>query len=775
MNQTQRLRVALICALTQWGLVVVLQTRSYFGFVLPPSTWTLLTSTAFLTVIPFIQAQNAVVAGVFGCIAYLVAGYRRLAWVFFTLYCAVSAYLLIDEVYYKVFRDHVHLDMFEGGRDFNAVITLSSFASEVDWFFYCAAILAIAGAVWFGRALVVPPEHPRNLRRIFIFAGVLALAGIPAFSSSNFSHVNEHPLIMLAHEVGQRDIRSVLTERTTQAQKGTATPDAPGPAGGPKLENRDPRLAALLAASHARKPRPNLVLIVLESVGSVNALGADQLPVARVTPNLARLARNGVVFNSLYTTFPGTTRSMVSLHTGGRQFTYGSVAELSYQYKGPLLPDILSKSGYATAFFSSERMDGEGTDVFLKKAGYETFYNLAADPAGTAPQNQISSWGSRDEFVLPKVEEWIRGIPKGHPFFLEYMTVATHHPYTIPADYHAPITPHNLQGAYLNALNYTDHSIQVLIEFLEKRGDLKDTIFAVTGDHGESFGDLHTNNLVHGEAIYDENCREFLLLWDGQFAARKLIPNAITSDRSGANGDIMPTLLALLDLPMANVPGRNLLAENFEIRPVYFHKLLTPETWGVRDGRWKYIGELRSDAAELYDLAVDPQETRNLAGSYPDQVKTYRAMCQRWYLQSEHDYSARLADYPGVDSRLDSGDTQLGPRTLAVGFLRPKDGLFVETSEIDPRQPIVAWTKWAISPDSSSHYEWIAPSGRIFVSQQLTNFDTEWNTTSAPFPGSLPLEEGNWIVQLRSNGSVRMSAHFSVRRGAKLPEPGSVK
>ncbi len=95
----------------------------------------------------------------------------------------------------------------------------------------------------------------------------------------------------------------------------------------------------------------------------------------------------------------------------------------------------------------------------------------------------------------------------------------------------------------------------------------------MTGDHGESFGDRHANNFVHKERIYDENIREFLLLWDGQFAARKLIPNTIVSRRMGANADIMPTLLALLDLPPADVPGRNLLTENFP-RP---HGLL-PQT-----------------------------------------------------------------------------------------------------------------------------------------------------------------------------------------------------
>jgi hypothetical protein len=293
---------------------------------------------------------------------------------------------------------------------------------------------------------------------------------------------------------------------------------------------------------------------------------------------------------------------------------------------------------------------------------------------------------------------------------------------------------------------------------------------AVTGDHGEAFGDLHANNLVHKERIYDENIREFLLLWDGPLVARKLVPGSIVSRRIGANADIMPTLLALLDFPPVDVPGRNLLTENYETRPVYFHKLATPETWGVRDGRWKYIGEIRSEAAELYDLASDPGETHNLASRFPVKVQTYRDMCQQWFLRSEQDYSSHLADYPAVDSKLAVGDTKMEARTLAVGLRTSKSHSFVETSEIGPKEPIVAWTKWAIGPDMESRYEWVAPNGKILIGQPMDA--GEFNVTYTPFPGRYPIEEGTWTVQLREKGSVRMTAHFSVKAEAQVQYPG---
>ncbi len=163
----------------------------------------------------------------------------------------------------------------------------------------------------------------------------------------------------------------------------------------------------------------------------------------------------------------------MSLHTGGRQLTYGGIAEFSYQYNGPLLPEILAKSPATQPHcFRAERLDGEGTNIFLRRPDIRNSTTWRRITPAASASNRISSWGSRDEFVLPKVEDWIRSVPKGSPFFVEYITVATHHPYTIPTDYHAPLTPRDLQAEYLNAINYTDHGIQTLLDFLEQRGEL---------------------------------------------------------------------------------------------------------------------------------------------------------------------------------------------------------------------------------------------------------------------------------------------------------------
>jgi hypothetical protein len=370
------------------------------------------------------------------------------------------------------------------------------------------------------------------------------------------------------------------------------------------------------------------------------------------------------------------------------------------------------------------------------------------------------------------MEDWIKHAQSGgKPFYLEFMNTATHHPYGAPPGYRLPFVAHDRKSDYLNALCYTDMAIGSLLDFLQKRGLLQDTLVAVTGDHGEAFGDLHANNFLHKNFDYDENVREFLLLWDGQLASRNPIKSPIVSSRIGKNGDIMPTLLALLDAPAVTIPGRNLLAESFESQPVYFHKMAPPETWGLRDGRWKYIGEIRSNGAELYDLVADPTEQVNLAASQTQRVAEYREMCRQWFLESESEYTARLKDYHNPRAPWDFGDGRLGARILAVGYWENiEKAAFFETSLLDPSQRAVAWTKWATDPEPKSQYLWISPSGQIFTSPLVGA--PEWHVTYAPFPGPMPMEKGEWSVRLREKNEMRLATRFTIRAGAALRGSG---
>jgi arylsulfatase A-like enzyme len=243
--------------------------------------------------------------------------------------------------------------------------------------------------------------------------------------------------------------------------------------------------------------------------------------------------------------------------------------------------------------------------------------------------------------------QWIDGVAGGgRPFYVEYLTVATHHPYGVPAGYPPALPSGERQNDYRNALQYTDRAIGQFLRWLEQRGLRDKTTIVVTGDHGEAFGDRHPMNLVHRNFLYEENVREFLIFNDPG------VRGPLRSERLADNGAIRPTLVAWAG---GTEKARDLMAGEFEVRPVFFHKLASPEQFGVRDGDWKYIGDIRTHIDELYDLASDPHERVNLATRWPERSAVYRRMCEEWMRRNQAQYLVSQKG-PG-ESRASTGGT----------------------------------------------------------------------------------------------------------------------
>jgi arylsulfatase A-like enzyme len=573
---------------------------------------------------------------------------------------------------------------------------------------------------------------------------VLLIAGIPGITSARYYHLNEHPLVAA---IGDWRAESLSGSMARKQWKPAAADSAMA------AVDRNPELARLREIGRHRKRRPNVVMVVMESVGALHLLDEAGLPRKLYAPNLARLAQTGVTFDSLYVPFPATTRSLVSLHTGGRQMTEGSIDGLERRYTGPMLGREMQQLGYKTALFSSERLDVENCDVFLRQVGYDRFQDFEQDLAKLDSRNLIHSWGAREEYTLGLMDQWLEDV-KGKPFYLEYMTVATHHPYGAPAGYPAPFAGKDAQSQYLNALHYTDRAIGALEALLTQRGLLEDTLILVTGDHGEGFGERHAGNYLHREFVYEENVRGFLTVSD---AAWKLA-GPVRSGRIASNGDVMATLMDYAGVEDASLPGRSLWAQEFEQRKVFFYKLALPEQWGLRDGNWKYIGEIRSGKAELYDLERDPGERQNLAAAEPARVEQYAALCEEWFVRSDAEYTARLEGYRPVGGRVlrPAEFREAGPKLLSTGVQHGAE--FTETAAFRVNDRPVAWTSW-VNDGTARHerWRWLSPSGAKFENE--VDLHGDWTVSLTPFPGPLPMEVGQWTVELEGT---RLKSGFQV-------------
>jgi arylsulfatase A-like enzyme len=154
------------------------------------------------------------------------------------------------------------------------------------------------------------------------------------------------------------------------------------------------------------------------------------------------------------------------------------------------------------------------------------------------------------------------------------------------------------------------------MEGLRVRGLEENTVWVVYGDHGEAFGQ-HQGNYGHTFLLYDENVRvPFVIAAPGRMRRQERVRKVVSLI------DTAPTILALLGIPPpSNYQGASML--DAAPRMALFFADYSLGLLGLRDGPWKFVYELESGRAKLFDLERDPRETSDLS--------THQALRASWY------------------------------------------------------------------------------------------------------------------------------------------------
>lgn len=373
------------------------------------------------------------------------------------------------------------------------------------------------------------------------------------------------------------------------------------------------------AAHEERAPsRTNVVLV------TVDTLRADRLGAygnaSGLTPNLDRLARSGVVFENASAAAPLTLPSHASILTGTYPLRHGVRDNGGYHLapESVTLAETLAARSYRTgAFVGAFVLDSrwgldQGFERYFDDFDFESFDDVS-----------LGLVSRRGDEVVSEALAWMGGAKAG-PFFAWLHLYDPHAPYEPPEPYRSRRAGERY-GLYDGEVVYVDELIGRLLDWLSRESLDEATVVVVMADHGEALEDH--GELDHGFFIYDATMKVPFLI------RAPALPKGVRVRAQVRSIDLMPTVLDLVGLPPEpSVQGTSLLplalGESKSLDLVAYGESHYPR---LHYG-WSELRSLRSEefhfidapSPELYDLRIDPGETRNLALERPDAVSELR-------------------------------------------------------------------------------------------------------------------------------------------------------
>jgi choline-sulfatase len=349
----------------------------------------------------------------------------------------------------------------------------------------------------------------------------------------------------------------------------------------------------------------------------VDAIRADHTSLHgyehRTTPYLEELARDSLVFERAYSQSSATMISMPSMfigrNPGSLDWVKGRRLESAPQHT--LLAERLAEIGYRTGIVFSKYVPEYIPSV---QGGHEFRALAAAGP-------KDSPWYSgRSGVATTHAIEFLTQDPRfpssDEPFFLTVYMPDPHHPYR-EHGFGIGEFGEGPEGRYDQEIAFSDRYVGFLAGFLIYSGLWDDTIFIVTSDHGEEFGEH--GGKKHARTCYRESTHVPLVVHIPGIEAQRIAqPVSLI--------DIVPTILELLGERDAEdeLDGQSLLVPVLAPgraspdRPILCSVVSQRAKQGhffrraVRSGKWLLVHEMISGRYELYDTVADPDEQQDL-------------------------------------------------------------------------------------------------------------------------------------------------------------------
>ena len=414
-------------------------------------------------------------------------------------------------------------------------------------------------------------------------------------------------------------------------------------------------LAALLGLTAAgpapaAEPRPNIVFIRADDLG-INDLGCygrkDQ-----ATPHLDKLAREGTRFTSAYCAQSICSPTRAAILTGktparlhlttflpGRPDTAAQKLlhpkiNMQLPLEEKTLAELLKEAGYATACIGKWHLGGAGFGP--KEQGFDFVH------AGRANTEPSETEGGKGEYDLTRQAEKFLTENKDRPFFLYLAHNCPHVPLAARPElvqkYKDSFNP-----IYAAMVHTLDDSVGRVLAKLDELKLTANTIVVFTSDNGglhvlETPNTPATHNTPYRAGkgfLYEGGLRVPLIVrWPDR------VPAGRTTDTPVISTDWTPTLLELCGLKApAGLDGVSLAGllkgGGLPARPLFWHLPHYTNQGGrpggaVREGDWKLIEHYEDGRVELFNLARDAGETRDLSGEEPKRAAEMKAKLAAW-------------------------------------------------------------------------------------------------------------------------------------------------
>lgn len=428
--------------------------------------------------------------------------------------------------------------------------------------------------------------------------------------------------------------------------------------------------SAVTAAEESKpEPRPNIIFIMADDMGygDPTCYGGNI-----ETPNLDRMAREGLRFTDFHSTGTVCSPSRAGLVTGRYQQRSGidgvisadpdsAAYKLGLDPKTPTFLSVLSKNGYRTAVFGKWHL-GYREEFHPMNFEIEKFvgfvsgnidYHSHYDRMGTFDwwhgREKTREEGYSTHLITKHAVRFIEEAGD-KPFCVYIAHEAVHSPMQGPQD-PAQRGPDSKKGAkrpnaevFKDMLQELDKGVGEIIETVNKAGLAENTLIMFTSDNGpmpeSSPGPLRGKK----GSIYEGGHRVPTIAW-----WPKTIEAGKETTQTGIGIDVFPTMLDIADIETDGLAldGTSLMpvfkGQQLEPRKLFWRNSgLNPNSKtldcpdspkAIRDGKWKLVASPGYQQLELFDLESDLGEKNDLSEKFPDRVETMKADLIAWEME----------------------------------------------------------------------------------------------------------------------------------------------